>query len=178
MSSPPSHSPPPSQKSPKRRFGQERTTHDLTAITSVVSPVTRPLLKRRGLDHGDLLAHWPAIVGQTLSRLCQPEALHLLRNEQGYELVLRVGSGAAATHIQHLTPLILEKINTFCGKPPTTRIKLLQAPLPPRKTAQAPQLRPLTTTEKASLEELLSEISDPLLRDAFARLGTAMLGRR
>jgi hypothetical protein len=85
-------------------------------------------------------------------------------------LVLRV-EGPVALEIQHLSGVILERVNRFFGWQAVGAVRLRQAPL--RRAAAQPPSRPdpqLTARIAASLVD----IRDPDLRDALARLGGAV----
>jgi hypothetical protein len=86
-------------------------------------------------------------------------------------LVLRV-EGPAAIEIQHLSGVILERVNRFFGWQAIGRIALRQAPLSRRKkAAPAPPADPAVAERIA---EGLPEIEDEPLRAALARLGAAV----
>jgi hypothetical protein len=86
-------------------------------------------------------------------------------------LLLRV-EGPAALEIQHLSDVILERVNQFFGWRAVGNVRLRQAPLARRA---AP--RSLPAPDSAALTRIaatLPEIRDGKLRDALARLGAAM----
>src|SRR5579871_6591264 len=59
-----------------------------------------------------LTAQWPAIVGEDIARVSEPDALLAGRSAKatGPSLRLRV-SGAASLEIQHRIPQIVERVN-------------------------------------------------------------------
>ena len=76
-----------------------------------------------------------------------------------------------AIEIQHLTSVILERVNRFFGWQAVGSLRLRQAPL--RRTTRKPQLAPdLEATARVAAG--LSAIEDADLRDALARLGAAI----
>jgi hypothetical protein len=84
--------------------------------------------------------------------------------------VLRV-EGPAAIEIQHLSSVVLERVNRFFGWKAVGGLRLRQAPLG-RKTKAA---RPVPDREGAArIAAGLTEIADENLRDALARLGAAI----
>ena len=87
------------------------------------------------------------------------------------EPVLRV-EGPAALEIQHLSGVILERVNQFFGWQAVGNVRLRQAPLSRRA---AP--RPVAVPDPAAMTRIaatLPEIKDAKLRDALARLGAAL----
>ena len=79
--------------------------------------------------------------------------------------------GPTAIEIQHLSGVILERVNRFFGWQAVGGLRLRQAPL--RRSGRRP--RPSPDAEAAArIAAGLSEISDDELRDALARLGAAI----
>ena len=37
--------------------------------------ITKPVFERYGFGHGELLTHWPEIVGEALAEHCEPEKI-------------------------------------------------------------------------------------------------------
>ena len=86
-------------------------------------------------------------------------------------LVLRV-EGPAALEIQHLSAVILERVNRFFGWQAIGRIALRQAPLR-RRTPPPPPLPP-DPQAAARIAASLPAIEDEALRQALARLGASI----
>jgi hypothetical protein len=75
--------------------------------------------------------------------------------------------GAHAPLIQHLTPMIVERVNRFFGHAAINRIVFRQGkPPPPPPRPERPQLRPVPK----ELGEGLREIADPELRACLESL--------
>jgi hypothetical protein len=85
-------------------------------------------------------------------------------------LVLRV-EGPAALEIQHLSAVILERVNRFFGWQAIGRIALRQAPLRRSNKPAAPA--PLDPEIAARIAKTLP-IGDEDLRQALGRLGAAI----
>jgi hypothetical protein len=75
--------------------------------------------------------------------------------------------GAHAPLIQHLTPIIVERVNRFFGYAAIDRIVFRQGrPTPPAERPKRPELRPVPK----ELGEGLREIADPELRHCLESL--------
>ncbi len=86
-------------------------------------------------------------------------------------LVLRV-EGPVALEIQHLSGVIIERVNRFFGWRAVGRVQIRQAPLLRRgEEESAPSPDPEVV---ARLAAGLSDIGDEALRDALARLGASV----
>ena len=87
-------------------------------------------------------------------------------------LVLRV-EGPAALEIQHLSAVILERVNRFFGWQAIGRVALRQAPLR-RREQPSPQAPDPAVARPARIAEALPEVKDEDLRQALGRLGAAI----
>lgn len=147
-------------------------------LNVALARLTNPLVKRRGAAFGDILARWPEIVGPLLSADTQPEKLHYGAKD-GHGATLEVAvTGAQALELQHLAPLVVERINSYFGYRVVAGLKLKQMPVRPRVAAAPPmrQSRRLTPDEAKRLGEMLSEVDDKNLRQALETLGRSLLG--
>jgi hypothetical protein len=150
----------------------------LRPFGALITGPTRKAFKGRGLAQADIAVRWPEIVGEQLARSTLPERLsHAAGRSGGATLTIRVAS-AFAPHVQHLTPLIIEKINTFYGHAAVGRIALVQRPLPPRKVLAVREERPLSAGEEAELAARLEHVGDQGLREALTALGRHLIARK
>jgi len=133
-------------------------------------------LKAQGFASTEIIARWADIVGAEIAAHSEPMKINWPRaiNDDAPEpatLVLRV-EGPAALEIQHLSAVILERVNRFFGWQAIGRIALRQAPL---RRRQAPTLPPPLDPEVAArIAASLPAIEDDDLRQALARLGAAI----
>src|SRR5664279_6261877 len=138
-------------------------------------------LKTQGFASTEIIARWADIVGTEIAAHSEPMKITWPRaNTTGdmddgvpepATLVLRV-EGPAALEIQHLSAVILERVNRFFGWQAIGRIALRQAPLRRRVRPTPPP--PPNPAIAASLAEGLTEIKDDDLRQALGRLGAAI----
>jgi len=132
--------------------------------------------KKQGFASTELVTRWSTIVGPEIAAHAEPIKLQWQRTP-GDEppapatLVLRV-EGPAAIEIQHLSGVILERVNRFFGWQAVGRIALRQAPLTRRAAPPAPPK--LDDAEVRRVAEGLPEIGDEGLRMALGRLGAAV----
>jgi hypothetical protein len=130
---------------------------------------------RQGFASTELVTHWDAIVGDEIAAHCEPMRIKWPRGTdveapEPAILVLRV-EGPVAIEIQHLSPVILERVNRFFGWRAVGRLALRQAPLTRRA---APQARPAPDPEQAARLAATIDVADEDLRNALARLGAAI----
>ncbi len=132
--------------------------------------VAKPLGKR-GFATANLAADWPAIVGSSLSGQTLPMKIVFPRGERNQGVLhLRVASGAFALQLQHLEPLIVERVNGHFGYAAVARLAMVQGPIPQRKPPRAPIPAPVDKVDP-ELEKKINAVSDVALRDALTGLG-------
>ena len=131
---------------------------------------------KQGFASTELVTRWTEIVGAEIAAHSEPEKIQWPRAferqmpEPGI-LVLRV-EGPMAIEIQHLSHVVLERVNRFFGWRAVARIQIRQAPLKRRgKKAAPPGPDP---AEVARLAARMTDIGDEGLRDALARLGASV----
>ena len=145
-------------------------------LSQLLGKTIADALARQGFASTGVVTHWPDIVGAEIAdhaepmRMIWPRRVHEDDPEPA-TLVLRV-EGPVALEIQHLSGVIIEKVNRFFGFRAVGRIQIRQAPLARRETKKAP---PAPDPEVvARLAAGLSDIGDEGLRDALARLGASV----
>ena len=145
-------------------------------LASFVRRALGDVFARQGFASGELITRWPAIVGAEVAALAEPMKLQWPRGaaaepSEPATLVLRV-EGPAAIEVQHLAPVILERINRFLGWRAVARIAIRQAPL---KWSAPPVRRPApSAAEVESATASLTGVTDEPLRAALGRLGAAV----
>jgi hypothetical protein len=148
----------------------------LRSIGAALPQVTKTALVRRGFAAARLIADWEHIVGPVLASASIPE--RLLRDKQGAEptLLIKVAPGAAL-ELQHLEPLVVERINSHFGFRAVARLKLKQAPVA-RQIVSHKRPAPLDPAVEQALAERVTGVADPTLQSALLALGRAVKRRR
>ena len=147
-----------------------RTGRGPRGIAATLPAVTRGLFKKRGFAQSDVLTQWRAIVGDALADRCCPERLIWRENDGGATLRIRVES-AWAPELQHLEPIVIERINTYFGYRAVGRLQITQGVNPEPARRQTQRQRTLTPEDAARLDDSLERIRDPELAAAFRALG-------
>jgi hypothetical protein len=145
-------------------------------LSALAGPALSDAFKRQGFASAELIARWSDIAGPEIAAHSEPARINWPRGigdeaPEPATLVLRV-EGPAALEIQHLTAVILERVNRFFGWQAVGRIALRQAPLTRRERA-LPQPKP-DPAVAARIAAELPQIEDESLRQALARLGAAV----
>ena len=147
-------------------------------LADVVRKALSNAFPKQGFAATELIVRWPEIVGAEIAAHSEPEKIRWPRPvgdaapEPG-TLMLRV-EGPTAVEIQHLSGVIIERVNRFFGWQAVADLALRQAPLRHR----APAKPPAPDREAAArIATTLTEIADEKLRAALARLGAAVSER-
>jgi len=148
----------------------------MRALAAPISKAARAALKRRGLASGRIVAEWPEIVGATLAGCSCPERLSAPRDGGPGTLKVRV-DGPLAIELQHLEPVIVERINGYFGYRAVKRLAMVRGPLPARRDAKpAPPPAPDAAALKTAAERAAG-IENEALREALISLGGHVLAR-
>ncbi|MGH6664558.1 MAG: DUF721 domain-containing protein [Pseudolabrys sp.] len=144
-------------------------------LSELLGATLSDALKSQGFASAEIIARWADIAGAEIAAHSEPMKINWPRsaNEDSPEpatLVLRV-EGPAALEIQHLSAVILERVNRFFGWQAIGRIALRQAPLRRREPPAPPP--PLDPAVAARIAAGLP-IEDENLRQALARLGASI----
>lgn len=148
----------------------------LRALAETVATVAGPILGRRKVAGSLAAAEWASIVGDRLAATCFPERVVPTPGGQGGVLHVRIASGTIGLELQHLEPVIVERINTYFGYRAIARLKLVHRPIPSKEPA-APPNAVLTAADERTIELSVAEIEDPHLRQALRGLGRRVLSR-
>ncbi|HEY0835526.1 MAG TPA: DciA family protein [Azospirillum sp.] len=147
-------------------------------IGRTVPDVAGKALGKRGLAFGSLITEWPSIVGQQMSLRTAPEKLAFPRGKREDATLHIRAMGAVALELQHLEPLIIERINGYFGYRAVSRIRLVHAAVPMKPAPRAPQPRALSMDEELAVMGATATIEDDGLRASLERFGRSLLGSR
>lgn len=150
-------------------------------LSELLGATLNDAFKAQGFASAEILARWSDIVGHEIAAHSEPLKINWPRPHpasapgdappEPATLVLRV-EGPAALEIQHLSTVILERVNRFFGWQAVGRIALRQAPLHRREPRKRPP--PPDPAAAARIAASLPEIADEDLKQALARLGAAI----
>jgi hypothetical protein len=145
-------------------------------LSQIAGKTIADAFARQGFASTGIVTHWAEIVGPEIADHCEPMRMVWPRrvHEDASEpaaLVLRV-EGPVALEIQHLSGVIIEKVNRFFGWRAVARIQIRQAPLVRRNKKKPPP--PPDPAVVARLAAGMADIADDGLRNALARLGASV----
>jgi hypothetical protein len=154
-----------------------KRAHGPRALAALLPKVAAPALRRRGFTAVEIVTNWTEIVGPVLAQETAPERLSFPQGARSGGTLHVRASGSIALELQHLAPVIVERINICFGYAAVARIALIQAPGPARPDVarrQAPPAPPLDADRLRKIESSTGDIGPEPLRHALRQLGKAV----
>lgn len=152
-------------KEERPRGGRARSAGEL------VGDVGGLAFKRFGFVQSSIVSRWPEIVGPRYAKVSSPESIRFPAGRKSGGTLTLLVQGAHAPLIQHLAPLIIERVNRFFGYSAIFKVVFRQgAPLPQPKAPKRPELRPVPK----ELGEGLRQVADPELRACLESLAASL----
>ena len=144
-------------------------------LAELVSVCVADIFARQGFTSCEIVTHWDDIVGAEIAALAEPIRMQWARSRDPDEappatLVLRV-EGPAALEIQHMSGVIIERVNRYLGWQAVDRLALRQEPLTRRRR---PPRGKIDDGAASAVAAQMTGITDDSLRTALGRLGAAI----
>lgn len=149
--------------------------HGLRHASAVADRLTQKVYGRRGFAMGELLTRWPLIAGESLARHTFPEQLRFPHGKGDEGTLWIRAEGAIGLELQHLQPVLIERINVLCGFRAVRDIRIVQGPIAQPQAKAPVRRRQLEEAEISQIRAEVVSISDPLLSSALMRLGAGIL---
>ena len=150
---------PTNDDSPRR--GHARSAGDL------VGDIGGMTFKKFGFVQASVVSRWKEIVGDRYGQVSLPESIRFPAGKKSGGTLTLLVEGAHAPLIQHLGPMIIERVNRFFGYEAINKVAFRQGKLPgaaPKRTRPEPSKLP------QELGEGLRAVADPELRACLASL--------
>ena len=147
------------------------------ALATVLPKVAEPALRKRGFSAVEIITNWREIVGPELAEETAPERLSFPRGARSHGTLHITAPGAVALEMQHLEPIILERINTYFGYGAVSRLAMTQGKARSnrrRKKPAAPVTRAVNPIRQGEIEDGTRTIEPEPLRDALRGLGKSI----
>jgi hypothetical protein len=155
----------PSSNPDAPRSGKARAAGD------IVGTIGRVAFKRFGFIQGAVVSRWTEIVGERYAKVSSPESIRFPAGRKTAGVLTLLVEGAHAPLMQHLAPLIIERVNRFFGYQAVDRLVFRQGrPAPAPEPVKRPELRAVPK----ELGEGLRQIADPELRACLESLAARL----
>ena len=149
------------------RRGHARSAGDL------IGDIGGAACKKFGFVQASVVSRWHEIVGERYGQVSLPESIRFPAGKKAGGTLTLLVEGAHAPLIQHLGPMIIERVNRFFGYEAIARIVFRQGRLPaapPRMT------RPQPAPVPRELGEGLRAVADSELRACLTSLAAHIAG--
>ncbi len=157
----------------------QNRTFKTKSIADLASKINSRAFRRYGFAKSDIVLHWKEIVGEILARSSLPERLAMPREtekEEGKAGVLHIRvEGSFAPEMQHLEPLVIDRINSYYGFRAVGRLVFHHGHLEQTHRAGKYVLPILSDSQKQELNLLLKGIKDDKLRQSLFNVGAEIM---
>jgi hypothetical protein len=136
------------------------------AVADMLPDVGRAAFRRFGFVQSSIVSRWREIVGERYAGVSSPESIRFPPGKRKEGVLTLVVEGAHAPTMQHVAPVIVERVNRFFGYPAVARVQFRQG-IVQLGRAKARAAPPSLRTVPVDLGESLREIADPELREVL-----------
>ena len=123
--------------------------------------------RRFGFVQSSIVSRWKEIVGDRYATVSAPESIRFPQGKRADGVLTLAVAGAHAPMMQHVVPVIIERVNRFFGYAAIARVTIRQGEIAkPRQAAKRPELVALPV----ELGDSLRTIADPELKAVLESL--------
>ena len=137
------------------------------AAGELVADISGVAFKKFGFVQGAVVSRWAEIVGERYAAVSSPESIRFPAGKKSGGTLHLMVEGAHAPLIQHLAPMIIERVNAFFGYAAVGAVAFRQGRAAPRPE---PIARTADAAIPADMGENLREVADPELRAVLESL--------
>lgn len=139
------------------------------AVSDIVPDVGRAAFRRFGFVQSSIVSRWREIVGERYAAVSSPESIRFPPGKRAEGVLNLVVEGAHAPMMQHVAPVIIERVNRFFGYQAVARVSFRQGFVQvarAKSRVAPPSLRPIPV----ELGDSLRQVADPELRACLESL--------
>jgi hypothetical protein len=140
-------------------------------ISEMIPSVGGAAFRRFGFVQSSVITRWREIVGERYAGVSAPESIRFPHGARSRGVLTLVVEGAHAPLMQHVAPVIMERVNRFFGYPAVDRIAFKQGLVQVARRKE-PVVPPPVAPLPPELGDSLRQVGDPELRaclEALAR---------
>src|ERR671911_2513452 len=141
------------------------------AAGELVGQIGGMAFRRFGFVQSAIVSRWSEIVGERYAKVSSPESIRFPAGRKSGGVLTLLVEGAHGPLLQHLSPLIIERVNRFFGHNAIDRVVFRQGKaIAKAKQPERPQSKPVPK----ELGEGLRQIADPELRACLESLAAKL----
>lgn len=166
----------PEKRKAAKAVEEPQRSNRARAVADLVPDVGRAAFRRFGFVQSSIVSRWREIVGERYAGVSSPESIRFPVGKKSNGVLTLVVEGAHAPLMQHVAPVIVERVNRFFGYEAVERVAFRQGlvKVAADKARRAPpSLRPVPADLGASLRE----VADPELRACLEALAQGVATR-
>jgi hypothetical protein len=156
----------------RRKIAEPARSRRARAVADLLPNAGGAAFRRFGFVQSSIVSRWKEIVGPRYAAVSAPESIRFPSGKKSAGLLTLVVEGAHAPLMQHVAPVIIERVNAFFGYPAVERICFRQAMVQAAKAK--PRAEPAPGPIPADLGESLREVADPELRACLESLARGL----
>ena len=165
------------------KINDERKTDGLSSFATIMLPMLKKVLGKKGMVVADILSMWEHIVGEETALYTFPEKIEFKRGQRcDGTLKLKVPAGGFALEVQHREKIIIDKINMYFGYNAVNSLKIIQdgsLSLKVLKKSNQPMVQKslVSNEEQNYINELTEAIVNENLKKSLQRLGQSVFNK-
>ena len=143
-------------------------------VSELLPQVGGAAFRRFGFVQSSVVSRWREIVGERYAGVSSPESIRFPPGKRKEGVLTLVVEGAHAPMMQHVAPVIAERVNRFFGYTAVARVQFRQGVVQlarAKARAAPPSLRAIP----ADLGDSLREIADPELREVLESVARGLM---
>jgi hypothetical protein len=157
----------------KKRRAEPARSRRVRAFSDLLPQAGGAAFRRFGFVQSSIVSRWPEIVGTRYAAVTAPESIRFPPGKKSKGVLTLVVEGAHAPMMQHVAPVVMERVNLFFGYPAVERINIRQGAVQAPKAKTRPAA-PSPGPIPAELGDSLREVADPELRACLESLARGL----
>lgn len=157
----------------KKQAAEPARARRARSVSDMLPDVGRAAFRRFGFVQSSIVSRWHEIVGERYAAVSSPESIRFPPAKRSGGVLNLIVEGAHAPMMQHVAPVICERVNRFFGYAAVERVHFKQGIVKVAKAKSRtapPSLRPIPS----DLGDSLRAIVDPELRACLESLARGL----
>jgi hypothetical protein len=157
----------------KKQAQEPKRAMRARAVSDMVPMVGGAAFRRFGFVQSSIVSRWREIVGDRYAGVSTPESIRFPIGKRSEGVLTLVVEGAHGPMMQHVAPVIIERVNRFFGYAAVARVAFKQGIVQVAK-AKARVAPPSLRSIPADIGDSLRGIADPELRTVLEALAQSV----
>jgi len=149
------------------------------AVADMLPAIGGTAFRRFGFVQSSIVSRWGEIVGERYARVSTPDSIRFPPGKKSQGVLNLVVEGAHAPMMQHVAPVIVERVNRFFGYQAVERVQFRQGIVQVARAKARARPRPAPASLRplpAELGDSLRSVADPELKACLEALARSVAG--